>query len=268
MFKKNSSSFPIISVITPSYNQKEFLEKTILSVLDQNYPNLEFIIIDGGSTDGSVEVIKKYEKFLKYWVSEKDSGQTSAINKGLKIATGEWVCWQNSDDVFLNGCFKELATIINKEPELNLIFGNLKLIDQKDNFIRNIKFVQPNFNSIFHEGMVISNQCAFWKASVHQQIGYLNENYSYAFDFEWFLRLSKLGNIKHVNSFWGSFRIQPNAKTVVYPESYKSEFELIKISYNININLKYFYKLRRLILMLSYGNFNYILNYFSKNIHE
>ena len=239
MFKKNSNSFPIISVITPSYNQKDFLERTILSVLEQNYPNLELIIIDGGSTDGSVQIIKKYEKYIKYWVSENDLGQTNAINKGLKIATGEWVCWQNSDDVFLHGCFKELAKIINDAPELNLIFGNLKLIDQNDNFIRNIKYVQPNFNSIFHEGMVISNQCAFWRASVHQQIGYLNENYSYAFDFEWFLRLSKLEKIKHVNTFWGAFRIQPNAKTVVYPESYKSEFEVIKSSYNININLKY-----------------------------
>jgi glycosyltransferase involved in cell wall biosynthesis len=264
MYKKNSNPFPKISIITPSYNQKYFLEKTILSVLNQNYPNFELIIIDGGSTDGSVDIIKKYENSIEYWVSEKDLGQTNAINKGLKIATGEWVCWQNSDDIFINSCFFELAKIINNNPELNLIFGNLILIDHNDNFIRNHKYVKPNFNSIFHEGMVISNQCAFWNLKVHEEIGFLNENYSYAFDFEWFLRLTKLKKIKHINSYWGAFRIQPNAKTVVHPERYKSEFQLIKLSYGKKFNLKYIYKIRRLFLMIFSGNLLYLLNSFFK----
>src|SRR5690554_2143132 len=98
--------FPKISIITPSYNQAQFLEKTILSILDQNYPNLEFIIIDGGSTDGSIDIIKKYEDRLTYWVSEKDKGTYDANNKGLEKITGDWWCVVNSDDVlFTNALF-------------------------------------------------------------------------------------------------------------------------------------------------------------------
>ena len=112
--------------------------------------------------------------------------------------------------------------------------------------------------------MVISNQCAFWNLKVHEEIGFLNENYSYAFDFEWFLRLTKLKKIKHINSYWGAFRIQPNAKTVVHPERYKSEFQLIKLSYGKKFNLKYIYKIRRLFLMIFSGNLLYLLNSFFK----
>lgn len=265
MSKTKINKYPKISIITPSFNQKDFLEKTILSIINQQYSNFELIIIDGGSTDGSVDIIKKYENYIYYWISEKDAGQTSAINKGLKMATGDWVCWQNSDDIFIDGCFNELADVVNINPELNLIFGNLILIDHNDNIIRKINYVQPTFNSIFHEGMVISNQCAFWKRTIHDKIGFLNENFSYAFDFEWFLRLSRLDKIKHINSYWGAFRIQPNAKTVVYPENYKSEFQIIKNSYKKKFNLKFLFKLRRLVLTIFSGNLDYIYKSLFRN---
>ena len=112
-----SGNHPRISVITPSFNQAEFLERTMRSVLDQGYPNLEYIVIDGGSTDGSSDVIQKYADRLAYWTSEPDRGQVDAINKGLRRATGEWLCWQNSDDIFFPGAFDDLANAAAARPD-------------------------------------------------------------------------------------------------------------------------------------------------------
>ena len=116
-----SLSYPRITVITPSFNQARYLESTILSVTTQGYPNLEYIIIDGGSTDGSVDIIKRYASKLAYWISESDNGQSHAINKGLNIATGNWICWQNSDDIFYPSTFFKIAEIIKKTPDVDFL---------------------------------------------------------------------------------------------------------------------------------------------------
>ncbi|GAG62509.1 unnamed protein product [marine sediment metagenome] len=128
-------SWPRISVITPSYNQGRFLEKTILSVLNQNYPNLEYIIIDGGSTDESINIIKKYENYIDYWVSEKDRGQADALNKGFKKATGDIIGWQNSDDIYLPSVFLKIAELFKQNPKIDIIYGNRFDIDEDNNII-------------------------------------------------------------------------------------------------------------------------------------
>ena len=195
---------PRISIITPSFNQAAFLERTILSVLDQDYPNLEYIIIDGGSTDGSVDIIKKYQERLAYWISEPDRGQPHAINKGLRMATGEWVAWQNSDDIYYPGAFESLAQKAAESPYIDLIIGNMNLIDKDDKVLRDVRYVRPTYRALLAEGMVLVNQAAFWRRCVHDEIGYLDETLDCLFDYEWFLRLMHGRRASHVNKTWGA----------------------------------------------------------------
>ncbi len=123
--------WPKISIVTPSFNQGQFLEETIRSVLLQGYPNLEYIIIDGGSTDNSLEIIKRYEPWLSYWVSERDQGQTEALNKGFASASGEWMAWLNSDDIYLPGTLMKIARIIINNPAIHWLVGTTVLADAK-----------------------------------------------------------------------------------------------------------------------------------------
>ncbi|MBT8588780.1 glycosyltransferase [Polynucleobacter paneuropaeus] len=250
--------YPRITIITPSFNQAQFLERTILSVLDQDYPNLEYIIIDGGSTDGSVEIIKKYEKNITYWVSENDEGQSQAINNGLKRATGEWVGWQNSDDIFYPCTFRALADTAKKNCESSLIIGNMNLIDESDHVINNLKYVVPTYQSLLVEGMVLTNQAAFWRRSVHEKIGYLNENLHYGFDFEWFLRVLKIGRATHVNQTWGGLRMHCQTKTSQFQKLFAQEYAHIREGRHTSKVQLRLYQLRRLYLMLVRGDFAYI----------
>ena len=134
--------YPKISVITPSYNQGNFIEETIRSVILQNYPNLELIIIDGGSTDNTIEILNKYDLWISYWVSEKDNGQSNAINKGLKIATGQLIGWQNSDDIYFPNAFYEIVKAFNKDRKSSIYFGHQAKINYKSN-ITHINYFVP-----------------------------------------------------------------------------------------------------------------------------
>lgn len=209
---RKDPSWPKISIVTPSYNQAQFLERTILSVLNQNYPNLEYIIIDGGSTDGSVEIIKKYEKYLAYWVSERDKGQADAINKGFKISTGELIGWQNSDDIYLPGAFHVLISEYTKHPNYDVYFGNIYLIDANDNIIREMRFIPFSVEHLIYYDWNLSSQAVLWKRKIFEELGYL-ENYHVGFDYEWFIRLGKMTKrFKFIRHFLGAYRIHPASK--------------------------------------------------------
>jgi glycosyltransferase involved in cell wall biosynthesis len=250
---------PRISIVTPSFNQAAFIERTICSVLDQNYPNLEYIIIDGGSTDDSVELIRRYEKYLAFWVSEKDRGQSHAINKGLKIATGDWVAWQNSDDIFYPGAFKSLANAARKNSKSTLIIGNMNMIDEQGDVINDLKYVTPTYESLLAEGMVLTNQAAFWRRSIHEKIGYLKEDLHYGFDFEWFLRILQYGRATHVNKTWGGLRMHSQTKTSQFQMLFDKEYAEIREGRQVSIAKLRVYQLRRLCLMLAKGDLDYIV---------
>ncbi len=185
---------PKISIITPSYNQGEFIEETILSVLGQNYPNLEYIIIDGGSTDGTIEIIKKYEKNLSYWVSEKDLGQSHAINKGFERATGDLLAWLNSDDMYMPGTLLFIATNVTTHLPA-VYFGNCLHFKESDNALissgSDVVNAYQNTNLAYQDYIV--QPSAFWTRSAWEKCGKLREDLHFGFDWEWFLRAKKMG---------------------------------------------------------------------------
>lgn len=251
---------PKISIITPSFNQVDFLERTLLSVLEQDYPNIEYIVIDGGSTDGSVDLIKKYERRLAYWVSEKDRGQAHAINKGLERATGDWVAWQNSDDTYYPGAFSQLAAVAQSNGSAQLIIGNMNLIDRDDQILRDLKYVRPTYSSLLSEGMILSNQSAFWQRKVHQELGLLSESLDCAFDYEWFLRLLAEGRqTAHVNTTWGALRVHGDTKTSNRQDVFDREFEQIRSGREPSALDKRYHQFRRMCLMLAQGELRYVL---------
>jgi len=206
--------YPKISVITPSYNQAQFLEQTIQSVIGQNYPNLEYIIVDGGSTDGSPAIIKKYEAFLTWWVSEKDDGQAHAINKGLQRCTGDIICWINSDDLYLPNTLHTVAQhFTNHEPLL--LLGNCILFEQdRPRAVQGTDVVsyETKFDLKLFDYVV--QPSTFWSRAVLQSIGLLHQELHYTFDWEWFLR-AKSGGIpfKPVNTIFSMYRFHSTHKS-------------------------------------------------------
>src|SRR5512139_1414374 len=143
-----STSLPLVSIITPSYNQARFLETTIRSVLDQDYPNLEYLIVDGGSTDGSREIIQRYSDRLAWWVSERDQGQTDAINKGFARARGEILAWLNSDDTYLPGAIQGAVDFLQDHPGVGMVYGDANLIDEQSNVIGKFPARQTDYNKL------------------------------------------------------------------------------------------------------------------------
>lgn len=225
--------YPKISIVTPSFNQGQYIEDTILSVLGQNYPNIEYLIIDGGSNDSTVEVIKKYENKINYWVSESDNGQSDAINKGFNKATGDILMWLNSDDLLLPNVLSFIAEKYQENTEA-IFFGNcIHFEETKEGEVKSYgSNVKESFTKYPLELFdTIIQPSSFWSKDVWERNGALSEEFHFGFDWEWFLR-AKTNNIPFIcfNKAISMYRIHDSHKTGVGGK--KRQLELLKI-YNI-----------------------------------
>jgi glycosyltransferase involved in cell wall biosynthesis len=220
---------PKISVITPSFNQGKYLERTILSVIRQNYPSYELIIVDGGSTDETAGILTKYKEQIHTCIREPDKGQSQAINKGLKIANGELLAFQNSDDIYLDGAFHKIARAFSAHPNCGVFSGNIKLIDESDRVLNTITLIKPRLLAQIFNGPQLHNQAAFWTRDTMKRVGYLDENLHFCMDYEYFLRiLNEHIGFCHVNEFIGAFRIHPGSKTANKQDMHLSELNRIR----------------------------------------
>ena len=205
---------PKISIITPSFNQGQFIEETILSVINQDYPNLEYIIIDGGSTDKSIEIIKKYEKYLTYWVSEKDRGQTHAINKGLKRTAGEIVNWLNADDLLASRSLHIVAEEFVKTPGADIYYGDFTFIDERGEVLFSRKSPPYSFSALLYGRQLSSQPAVFFKRHVLKQVGYLDESIAFCMDTEFWIRTAMRGSkFHHLKRPLGRARLHKEAKS-------------------------------------------------------
>ncbi|MFC1488313.1 glycosyltransferase family 2 protein [Thermodesulfobacteriota bacterium] len=231
----NGQSWPKISIVTPSYNQGHFLEETIRSVLLQGYPNLEYIIIDGGSTDNSIEIIRKYESWLTHWVSENDHGQSHALNKGFKLASGKILAWLNSDDLYLYDTLYSVAQSFIERPNTDLVIGKCDKLNKSgviEPFFphydtRNFEIAIRAYATWDH----FSQPSIFFKETVYKTVGPLDEKLHYTMDLDYWLRTFRMGfTAANVNKTLSIYREHDDSKSVAMKDLMAKEtFRVLKV---------------------------------------
>jgi glycosyltransferase involved in cell wall biosynthesis len=211
----NAEALPLVSIVTPSYNQAAYLEETLCSVLEQDYPRIEYILVDGGSTDGSREIIQRYAGRLAWWVAERDQGQTDAINKGFAHAHGDILAWLNSDDTYLPGALSQAVAYLQAHPEAGMVYGDANLIDEAGDVIGKFPASQTDYRRLRRGYVHIPQQAAFFRAALWRQVGPLDPSFYFAMDYDLWVRLARRAPLHYVPSLWANFRLHGGGKSVV-----------------------------------------------------
>lgn len=204
---------PLVSVITPSYNQGKFIRATIESVLRQDYGFIEYIVVDGGSTDQTLDILKEYEGEISY-ISEKDEGQSNAINKGFRMARGEIVAWLNSDDLYEPGAVSEAVELLQKNPDVALVYGNGYIIDINGNKVKPFEYTAPfNMWELIHVWDYIMQPTTFFRRSALCEVGYLDESLHWTMDWDLWIKLALRFDVQYSPNFWACSREYGETKT-------------------------------------------------------
>ena len=225
------AALPLVSIITPSFNQVTYLEATIKSVLEQSYPHIEYIIMDGGSTDGSVDVIKKYEGRIAAWVSEQDKGQTDAINKGFNRAKGDILAWINSDDTYANpNAVADAVNFLIAHPEVAMVYADCNFIDEQGKIIGKFASRQTDYAKLRTGYVHIPQQTMFFRAKYWKELGPLDPSFYFAMDYDLWVRIAKHAPIHYLpGKTWANFRIHTSSKTNVNDE--RGWKEMLRVHY-------------------------------------
>jgi glycosyltransferase involved in cell wall biosynthesis len=214
------NELPQVSIVTPSFNQGRFIEETIRSVLDQDYPRIEHIVIDACSSDETIEILRRYPHLR--WVSEPDEGQADALNKGFAIAGGDIFAWLNADDLYLPGAVSAAVEAL-QESGADLIHGGWRQIDEHGNTIRDVDPVAFDFRRQLEERNAVAQPGAFFTRTAFEAVGGLDARYRYAMDYELWLKLGKRFQVRHVDRVLAAYRYHPESKTVAEPAGFSPE---------------------------------------------
>ncbi len=214
--------WPRVSIITPSFNQASYIEETIRSVLLQGYPDLEYIVIDGGSKDGTVDIIRKYQQWISHWVSESDKGQTDAINKGFRASSGEIIAWQNSDDTYEPNAIFNAVNFLIEHPETDVVYSDCHLIDKNSLVIGHLPSKEYSLSNCLL-GHIVPNQTAFIRRRAWEAVGGVDQNLHFAIEEDFWLKLGIKAKLTQLPGTWANHRKYVGTKTVSQASQFYNE---------------------------------------------